>query len=457
MLETVVLSALFMICVLPMTNWYLRGMAWIPLGECLVLMHLIYYVLPCLSGREDWAGFSESEHLMAELAVGLFLISFLIVYYAILRTRWEFLSRATILRREMRPDAMWGFFALWIVGSVLVQNHLLPAMASYTNVFNSFLTALGAMSIAYLFYQMGRGNLTRSGRFFAIGGFGLGLASGFASGLLQGNVQTLGAAFLAYTLGAKKIPFSGIALSFVFLMILQLGKHEYRTAYWVNQSGAADRDSLVEHYETWINAGLEKLLPSDEAREDNTQNVFARASLIHILATAMAQTDESRPCLYGTTYAMVPELLVPRAFWPDKPRGTEASESIGIYYGVQSEAGAEVTGIAVGPLTEGWANFGWVGMAVAGSLFAILYGIGVRTAFNLVPSQVGWLLCAVLIGYCIEMELCFAEMFSSLVQAMVVAFALLFIFSQKPPKSSGPSQATVPRSAPLSAEGKPPR
>lgn len=422
---------MFTLCVLPTLNWYLQGIRWIPLGEGFMLMHLVYYVFPCVQEREDWDSISDRVQLLTMLAVFLFLVAFLVVYQFLLKIEWGFLNHAKLLRREMRTEAMWTLFALWVISSVAMQSHLIPDLASYTNVYNSAIVALGSLGIAYLFFRMGQGKMPLGQWGWSIGGLGLGLAANFANGFLQGNAQTMGAAVLTYTLGRKRVPFTGIAIGLVILTVLQLGKHEFRDIYWGDEA-KRNKDNLVEQYEVWLGAGLGHLMSSEDSSSEDTQSVFARSSLIQVLALAIASTNDDHPYLYGKTYAMLPEMLIPRFLWPDKPRGTHATETVGIYYGIQTERGAESTGISVGPLTEGWANGGWVGMIFAGAVLAVLFGIPARISSQLNPSQVGWLLCAVVLTYSIKMELCIPEILSSLIQAMVVAFVMLYLFSRPP-------------------------
>jgi len=164
--------------------------------------------------------------------------------------------------------------------------------------------------------------------------------------------------------------------------------------------------------------------------------VMMRTSLIQVLALAMDEMPDDRPYLNGETYVMLPELLVPRVLWPGKPRGTLPTETIGIYLGIQTEEGTERTGISVGPMAEAWANLGWLGMVASGAFLGLLFGIATRISIGLVPSQVGWLLSAVVLTYSIKMEFCLAELCSSLLQALAAAFAVLFCFSHRPKKAS---------------------
>ncbi len=442
--ETAFLTGLYALCVVPIIGWYLAGMKWIPLGEAFVLLHLLYYVLPPLAGRKDWLSYSESEQMITLMAVALFLVVFLAVYRAVLRSSWKSLERISLFHREMRLDAMGGIFGLWIVVSVLQATHLVPNLANYRNVFDTFLAALGVLGIAYIFYQLGRGKISSWQRTVVIGGFIVGMAAGFVNGYLQGNVQTLGVALLAYTLGGKQVPVSAIALSLVMLTILQLGKHEFRASYWNDAANDSENSvGLVERYETWLGAGWEKMMPGNEETTDS-EGLVERASLIQILALAMKATPAVQPFLNGKTYLMLPELLVPRIFWPDKPRGTLPTETIGIYYGIQTEAGATSTGISVGPLAEAWANLGWCGMVVSASFFGLLFGLAAKVSLQFVPSQVGWLLAAIILNYSIKMEACVAEIASSLLQMLLVTVILLFVLSHPP--TSMPQKRSMAKS-----------
>ena len=71
------------------------------------------------------------------------------------------------------------------------------------------------------------------------------------------------------------------------------------------------------------------------------------------------------------TYGYVLPQLIPRFFWPEKPRSHIATYRLAIYYGLQDEDATNATTIAFGMLAEAYANFGMFG----GVLLGIFWGV----------------------------------------------------------------------------------
>jgi hypothetical protein len=430
-LEIILLMGIAVLCSLPMFQWYREGMNWIPLGEIYVLMHLIYYVFPCLCGRQDWLVYPETQRILVLLAVGLFLITFLVTYRVFFRSSDSALLRSTFLRREANWGTMWALFSLWLTWSFLSQSNLLPNLGQSINVFRSLITAAGSVSVIFLFYQLGQKRLFPNQGLFMVGGFVLGMAANFASGFLNGATELLGAALLAFTLGRKQVPVRTLAFSIVMLAVLHLGKGDYRNAYWSEGANYSEqRIGMVAGYETWFKAAWHNF---QQGNDPGTQKnaILERTSLVHILGQVMDDTPNRLPFLMGQTYGMIPELMVPRVFWAGKPRGTLPSETLGIYYGVQTVEGADFTGISIGPLAEAWANFGWIGVVAAGAFCGMLFGLPAMLTRTLQPNQVGWLFASIFLIYCINLENCLPEMLCSLATALVMGTIMLLGISRE--------------------------
>lgn len=429
-LELLLLLCLVVLSVWPGIHWYRQGMKWLPLGESFVFLHLIYYVLPCLSGRADLLAYSQTRRLQALMGVGVFEISFLIVYYLILN-RPQRQGQSGLLLREMDPRIINVMFGLWIVWSIMLQSHLLPGMGSAFNILRSVVTSMGSVSIIYLFYQIGQRKISEEWGWLVIGGMILGLVLNFASGFLNGAVQWLGAALLAFTLGRKRVPVGAIVVCVLLLDFLQLGKGDFRDAYWgENQNYSNKRIGLIDGYTTWLEASWRNLWHGN-GDNGGAQQLTERASLVQVLARAMDVTPRQQPFLNGQTYLMLPELMAPRIFWPDKPRGTLPSETLGIYIGIQTTEGSDITGISIGQVAEAWINFGWPGLALAAACFAVLFGYPARMSHTLLPNQVGWLLSSIFLIYSTNLENSMVEILCSLSTALFMGIALLLVVSQE--------------------------
>jgi hypothetical protein len=52
--------------------------------------------------------------------------------------------------------------------------------------------------------------------------------------------------------------------------------------------------------------------------------------------------------------------LIPRFIWPDKPSVNDANQYYQVAYGLTTEENLDGVSIAVGVMTEGFINFGWL-------------------------------------------------------------------------------------------------
>jgi hypothetical protein len=432
--DLILLPFLAALCVCPVISWYLRRAGWVPLGEVFCLLHLSYYLLPCLKVRNDPLTYAESEQTTALLAVIVFLGSFLAVYNVfIYRQRNGTRQMPRWLLRTLFPGAIWALFVIWLVWCLVLHTQWLPNFGDALNILRSLAAALATLSVLHLSFKIGRREISTRQSWLAFGGFSLGLGLELTSGYLNGPAQLLAVGILGFVLGRKQVPVIAIVLSITLLTILQLGKGDYRNSYWRGR-GAESGGSVFDRYSVWLGAGWRNLTGGDSSIEGETRaSLTDRASLLPVLATAIKVTPTEKPFLTGQTYLMTPQLLVPRILWSGKPLGNAPTTLLGIYSGIQTVDGAKTTSIAVGPIVEAWLNFGWIGLVVAGAFFGALYGLPARFSKLLVPTQVGWLVAAIFLVNCANLENSTPEMICSLFTSLVAGLVLLALVSRDPP------------------------
>jgi hypothetical protein len=291
---------------------------------------------------------------------------------------------------------------------------------------------MGSIGIVCIFYRGGKGIYRPYQMAIGMVGLGLGVAANWITGSLINGACILGAGLLAYMLGRKRVPVLAMVVGLILIGFLQMGKAGYRAALMNEKSGYVEvPTSLYQAYSLWFRISWDTLTVPKEESEKNA-NLFARTSLIQVLAVAMDTVPHKLPYMFGKTYGMIPELLVPRVFWPDKMRGTWPTECMGVYIGIQTEGGTDTTGIAIGPPAEGWLNFGWAGLVLEGILFGVFFGLPAALTRRLEPYNIGWLMCCVFLVACVDMEHSFPEMFCSTLGGFLVGFVLLLAISTKP-------------------------
>lgn len=448
--DLILLILLSALCLLPTMRWLQMGMPHLPLGEAFAFMHLIYYVNPLLNNHEGLADYSTNTRVKALLAVLLYLATFLCVYWRMIGRAQRPLPATYLLRREINVVLVWGLFGLWMVLELLLHYGVTLYWGNGRNIFSALLGGVGSIAVVSLFYRCGKGLAGPFQLILAVTVLIIGVGADFVGGVLCIGAGILGAALLAYSLGRKRPPLIAALVLLLVLGFLQVGKTGYRDALVNDKTGYIETPtSLVDAYSLWFRMSWAVINHSQE--ETKTQNIFERTSLIQVLALAIDTVPHKLPYLMGGTYAMIPKLLVPRIFWPDKPRGTYPTEVMGVYLGIQTEGGTDVTGISVGSVAEGWLNFGWLGLAGAGAFFGLLFGWPASLTRSLEPHHLGWLLWCFLLVTCIDMEHSLPEKFVMISQSVLVVFILLLAISTKPKLRRNPGSSDIPINAPPDA------
>jgi len=230
--------------------------------------------------------------------------------------------------------------------------------------------------------------------------------------------------FLAYVSAGRRIPWAAIAISFGVFSVLHNGKSAMREKYWAEGAKAPGITDMPAFFFEWAGHGLES--PQADGEAPHKSKLLERASLLQMLCLVIDSTDNGLPLLMGETYGYIPAQLVPRIIWPDKPSGQVATMRLSIYYGLQDEYSTRSTSIAFGTLTEAYANFGFIGMA----LFGIFVGwagkvISVWTRSCPLLSN-GSLIMILIMAWSIQIELPMSVWVASLYQAMICVLLLPF-------------------------------
>ncbi len=431
-LELTALAVLSTVCLLPLARWFQTGMPHLPLGEGFAFMHLIYYVIPCLGIQAKLEDFAPELRLKALLALILHLGFFVAVYWLITERVRRPLPANHLLRREANIGLVWVMFVSWVVLEVLLAFGKIIDFGAARNIFNGLLGALGSIAVVCLFYRCGRG-IYGSLQLLLVVGLAIGVGATMVDGVLCIGAGILGAAALAYSLGRRKVSIVGSVAVVVVLGFLQIGKSDYRTVIQGDSTAYVETPSSFQAaYSLWFRVSWRALTESKNDGSHSEDSIWARTSLIQILVLSMDTVPHKSPYLYGKTYAMIPKLLIPRIFWAEKMRGTYPTEFLGTYLGIQTEGGADYTGISVGAPSEAWLNFGWLGMALVGAFSGLLFGLPAALTRRLEPQNLGWLICCYFLVTCIDMEHSIPEKVTMVLQAVFVSFFLLLAISTKP-------------------------
>ena len=179
----------------------------------------------------------------------------------------------------------------------------------------------------------------------------------------------------------------------------------------------------------WIGYGVDVL--TSPPREDTPWTLTQRMSLIPLLLKVQAETPEKRPFLNGETYAVIPELVVPRVLNPKKLNTHEGAHLLSIHYGLQTREATETSTIAWGPLIESYANFGTLGVIVLALVMGVIYGAVGRFAAGVPILSLRMLVAIVFAAMALQAEWTAGMYVTALLQSLAVVWVLSFFLMER--------------------------
>jgi hypothetical protein len=326
----------------------------------------------------------------------------------------------------------------------------LNALGSYISLVRSVVLTLTSVACYLLGCARGSRSLVGGQWAFACGGMILLVILSLSNLLLIGGIMNVLAALLGYVITAKRIPWFGLGIACVALVVFHAGKYETRKTYWLPYSQSLQQTSISQipgMMEDWVTAGVDALW-SGQAETD----VFQRASLLHMLLLVQRATPDFIPYLEGETYALLPSMLMPRLVDPEKPQSQAGLNLLSVRYGLQYLESTANTTIGWGLVAEAYANFGHSAVLPVGALFGALCGALMRISAAAAPLSLPMLvtIAAALVLFNLELDLSY--LITTLVQS--VAAALLFAALPKV-LARRRRMAIHPRAAAWRASGRP--
>ncbi len=209
------------------------------------------------------------------------------------------------------------------------------------------------------------------------------------SSILLSSATALVLSILAgWMLGSGRVPVWFTVIAFGVLAFLNQSKFVMREAYWDEKDKVnVSLMQLPSFYANWASESV-RIMSGDavkeigQATDESGQSLLKRINnLQNLQYVVQAQESLKVPPIsestFGTTYGMIPALLVPRIFWENKPRTHEGQVLLNLYYGrQQSVEQTEQTYIAWGLLPEAVGNYGQLlGATVLGVVLGFLLGL----------------------------------------------------------------------------------
>lgn len=410
---------MFTLAAIPSLLWARGGGSRFPVFETILILTANAYAMPVLNGHEQLANYPPDIITRGCLAVILYQLSAILTYLLVrgVPGRSNF-WRETLIPNQVEKFVVYGLFTSAAYMWVSTFTSWVPG--ELISILRAVFYGVGILCTFISSQRWGRGELTQTEKTVLVVTLTSQLVLMSIGLILISAISLLGIALLGYLSGGKRIPWLIIVPAFALIAVLHTGKTQMREKYWEQKLPQPTMSELPAYFSEWIEYGLQ---PSSGGKTAS-QKMLERTSLMHILCLIIDYTPARQDYLYGKTYGYVLPQLIPRLFWPDKPRSHIATYELSVYYGLQREEDTETTTIAFGLLAEAYANFGLAGALMLGIFWGFwLKKLQVWSTFSPMFSFAG-LLMVLLTAWAFSSELTMAVWLSSFEQAVVVVLGV---------------------------------
>lgn len=429
--------------------WRSRGIG-LPLLPTLAIQHMVAYGTPIVNDHETLAAYPTEYLTAAGWEVCVMLLALSVAWWWGMEMFRPGTSMAHALRiLDTQGDAartrlgvilVLSTTSYQILSSLQLVNVLLEALPTGTSSLLSALVNATTMAGYFLLaMQVGSAECGPGLRIL----FWVTLATNLillsSSFLLSTPITMVAAAMIGLFWSSRRIPWGFFVVVAAFFSFLHLGKFEMRDRYWANEEGevleATTLAELPARYAEWIDASYRNLTGAEKQanlfgpREKETASMLDRVNNLQNLLYAINAVDGQRvPTLDGATYTLIPQLLIPRVLWPEKPRTHEGQVMLNVHFGRQTLSATYKTYVAWGLLPEAYGNFGaWWGGIILGVALGLIFAWLESASVNKpVLSLEGLVTFAVFSSLAISFEMVSTVLVTSIFQTSIV-IALAFL------------------------------
>ena len=375
------------ICMLPMALWHVRGSKGVPMFEVICIAYLIQFGNPVYLQPNAFTVLSQPEPFTWDetfqtlLLVALGISSMIFAYYANQRSRLKRrLPQVDLpLALEGRQRYIMAAIVFGLTTSILQTSGLTPGNSGPFGAVVRLLSSQFTVGIVLLAYPYYRKEVKSVGwGFLLYGSVIISVALGLAGGSLEPTFSPLMILFLICWQVTRRFPLRWLVIAFVGFILLQSIKVEYRQQA---ASGGLNGTTRVTRWFQDTQQTLQPLLTGDVLTnvQTLTRQSMSRFDTFHVFEHVYRWTPAAVPYYGGSSYSYFLVTWVPRAVWPDKPNASDVSNRFELDYGLLAPSQVSGTTIGLGQITEAYANFGILGMAIImaiqGMIFALLDGV----------------------------------------------------------------------------------
>lgn len=410
--------------------WLRQAGAVLPILPAYLLIQAIVNLVP-LAGTSIPATWLEKGELLSAVAVSLGL------WFLAIGAGWLFTPPGLGMVNDRTPLRLartqtWLPHQLLLIALFARLAPVLPGfwllLGSNANTVFSLLRVVGSFAITaggFLgAYRWSIGALPRSWLWWLT--VGAILIQSFTTLLLSSAQGLVLAVLLGLWLGRPRRALPVTLVALVLVAILQQGKAVVRDRYWADGVGGKALAGVnpTQLITEWISASLDS--ETTQTAGVVRKGLADRVSNLYNLFYVVDKLEAGTPPMDGGSLAVIPQVLVPRVFNPEKVRGQEGQVLLNLHFGrQQNREQTEVTYIAWGFLPEAVGNFG---SFLGPLLYGVLVGVLLRISENVgrlqpLLSVAGLLSLAVTVVWLTSYEMVASTFVGSIAQ--IIIFLLL--------------------------------
>ncbi|MGB3652978.1 MAG: hypothetical protein WBA41_17415 [Rivularia sp. (in: cyanobacteria)] len=373
---------------LPSYLWCSGRALGMPIFPLFALTYIWTYGLPLVTEHPQVLTYSTESQLFASITVAGFLGLGTIIWFGFVKSPPP-LPKSYRALSTKGGDAFFLFaLGIGVLFNIVNNGGWLVSFlqGGFYTAFRAAILGLTALASFVLAYKLGNQELSKNKSRLFLTLLVAYIVTDAVGLLLIGAASTFVTATAGFIFGRQKIPTLPIIITIICLSFLHYGKSDMRNKYWFKeQPNLIQPWQYPAWYGEWVGYSWDYLNKKDDVYLPSSQekeSFFERSSTIHMLLLAQDQTPTLKPFLYGKTYAILPELVIPRIFNFNKIRSHEGTHILSIYYGLQTLEATYTTSISWGLLAESYANFGELGCAGLAIVLGIIYGKVTRWSIN---------------------------------------------------------------------------
>lgn len=417
---------------LPAYLWLSGKAKGLPIFPIFALTHLWSYAIPLVIDNPQVTQYSAQMHLTASLIVTGYLLLGTGVWYQFVKTIPSSPLSLRIMDGKKAEPYLLAGFAAGVAFNITATGGLTNIDAGLFALIRGVSLSITNLATFILAYRWGTQEMTKKRVGFFLVLLALFVLSNAATLLLIGAFSELLLVVIAYSLGRRKIPVLPLIVLTLVVLPLHYGKGEMRSKYWGNDGGATikpwDYPSL---FVEWAGYSWGHLTGESDDVDSDPQSIAQRAGLINLLLLTQDATSKDVPFLNGETYIIIPQLLIPRFLYPDKPASHEGTYLLNIHFGLQTREDTRTTTIGWGLLNEAYANFGLWGVGGLAVVLGCLYGVVARWSMNCPVLSARYLFAILLISVAYQSEFSASVFVTALFQSTVPLLAIVFLLMKR--------------------------